>query len=55
MNALVDDKCALEIAELYRVRLSVDIYVQHTLSQPDYHESSVDDIEVDNDDIVNEE
>lgn len=32
MNLLVDDKGALEIVDLYRVHLSVDIYIQHSLS-----------------------
>lgn len=44
MNALVDDKGASEIAYLYRMHLSLDIYIQHTLSQPDYCEGPVDDI-----------
>ncbi|CAL5206365.1 unnamed protein product [Lathyrus oleraceus] len=53
-NVLVDDKNALEIADLYRVHLSVDIYIQHTLSQPEYYDGPLDEIEVDHDDIVDE-
>lgn len=49
MNVLVDDKGALKIVDLYRVHLSVDIYIQHTLSQPDYYQ-----VAIDNDNIANE-
>lgn len=44
MNVLVDDKGALEIADVYRVHLSVDIYIQHTLSQTEYYDSPLDEI-----------
>lgn len=54
MNALVDDKGALEINDVYMVRLSVDIYIQHTLSQPDYCDGHIE-AEVDQAGIVNEE
>src|ERR1051325_8038430 len=36
MNLLYDDRGALEIADLYRVHLSVEVCIQHTLSQPDF-------------------
>ena len=36
MNMLVDYKGALEIADLYRVHLSVEVFIQYTLSKPDY-------------------
>ena len=36
MNLLVDDNGALEIADLYRVHLSVEVFIQHILSQPNY-------------------
>ena len=51
---LVDYKCALEIVDLYKVHLSVDIYIQHPLSQPEYNDGPFDDIEVDHEDIVDE-
>lgn len=53
MNVLVNGKCALEISYLYRVHLSVDIYIQHTLSQSEYYDGSLDEIEVYHDDIIN--
>lgn len=34
MNVLNDDKRALDIVDLCRVHLSVDVYIQHHLSQP---------------------
>src|ERR1051325_1950524 len=40
MNLLIDDKGALEIADLYRVHLSVEVFIQHTLSQPEYVDES---------------
>ncbi|CAK8537730.1 unnamed protein product [Lathyrus sativus] len=54
MNLLVNDKCALEITYLYRVHLNVDIYIQHTLSQPDYYDGPVDEIVVEQNEIVDE-
>ncbi|XP_058755786.1 uncharacterized protein LOC131629000 [Vicia villosa] len=33
MNILVDDRGALEIADLYRVHLSVEVFIKHALSQ----------------------
>src|ERR1051325_10438132 len=47
MNLLYDDRGALDIADIYRVHLSVEVFIQHTLSQPDF----VDDNEVVLDDI----
>ncbi|CAL5210027.1 unnamed protein product [Lathyrus oleraceus] len=44
MNVLVDDNGALDIAYLYRVHLSVDIYIQHTLSHPEYYDGPFDKI-----------
>ena len=32
MNLLFDDKGALEIVDLYRVHLSVEVFIQHPLS-----------------------
>lgn len=36
MNALVDGKSALGIVYLYKMHLSVNIYIQRTFSLPDY-------------------
>ncbi|CAL5213458.1 unnamed protein product [Lathyrus oleraceus] len=52
MNMLVDDKGALEIVDLYRVHLSVNIDIQHSLSQPEYSDGPLNEIEVDHDDNV---
>ena len=38
MNELVDDKGALEIADLYRVHHNVHVYIQHCLFQPEYYD-----------------
>ncbi|CAL5208544.1 unnamed protein product [Lathyrus oleraceus] len=54
MNVSIDDKGALEIDDIYRVQLSVDIYIQHTLSHPEYYDGLLDEIEVNHNDIVNE-
>lgn len=54
MNLLVDDKGALAIVDLYKVHLSVDIYIQQTLSHPEYYDGPLDEIEVDHNDIVDE-
>lgn len=54
MNVLVDDKGVLEIVDLYRVHLNIDVYIQHTFSQPEYYDGPLDEIEVDHDDIVDE-
>ncbi|CAI8598185.1 unnamed protein product [Vicia faba] len=40
MNLLFDDKGALEIADLYRVHLRVEVFIQHPLSQPEYVDES---------------
>lgn len=45
MNVLVYDKGALEIAYLYKDHLNVDIYIQHTLSQPNYYDGGVDNVD----------
>lgn len=37
MNVLVDDKGALVNDNLCRVQLSVDIYIQHPLFEPEYY------------------
>ncbi|KAI5407151.1 hypothetical protein KIW84_053414 [Lathyrus oleraceus] len=37
-----------------RVHLSVDIYIQHTLSQPEYYDGQLDEIVVEKNDIVDE-
>src|SRR4051812_9019033 len=49
MTELVDDKGALDIADLYRVHLRVDIYIQHTVCEPEFCEYPIEE------DIVNEE
>ena len=36
---MIDDAGALEIIDLYRVLLGVDIYLHHTIEQPEYIES----------------
>ncbi|CAK8534494.1 unnamed protein product [Lathyrus sativus] len=36
MNVLKDDKGALDVADLCRAHLKVDIYIEHSLSQPEY-------------------
>ena len=54
MNALVDDKGALDIAGLYRVHQSVDIYIHHMVSQPDYFDGPVDNVDEGSDNIVYE-
>lgn len=41
MNVLNDDKGALDIADLCRVHISIDVYIQHSLSQPEYVEGSL--------------
>lgn len=41
MNVLNDDKGELDIDDLYRAHLSVDVYIQHHLSQPEYVESLI--------------
>lgn len=54
MDILVDDKCALNIVDFCRVHLGVEIYIQQPLSQPDYYEGPIDDVEdVNHKDIVN--
>ncbi|CAL5190344.1 unnamed protein product [Lathyrus oleraceus] len=50
MNVLVDDKGSLKIIDLYMMHLSVDIYIQHSLSQHEYYDGSLDEIKVDHDD-----
>ncbi|CAI8608027.1 unnamed protein product [Vicia faba] len=40
VNLLFDDKGALEIADLYRVHLRVEVFIQHPLSQPEYVDES---------------
>lgn len=52
MNVLVDNKGALEIADLYRTHQSVDIYIQYILSQTDYYDDVVDNVEEGPDNIV---
>lgn len=52
MNVFVDDKSFLEIDDLYRVHLSVDIYIPHTLSRSEYYDGPLNEIEVDHGDIV---
>lgn len=54
MNMLVDDNGALEIADIYKVHLSVYIYIQYTLSQPEYYDGPLDEILVEKNDIANE-
>ncbi|CAL5200569.1 unnamed protein product [Lathyrus oleraceus] len=54
MNALVDDKCALEIVDLYGMPQSVNIYIQHTLSRLDYCDGVVDNVDEGHDNIVDE-
>ncbi|CAK8578636.1 unnamed protein product [Lathyrus sativus] len=41
INVLKDDKGALEVADLCRVHLKVDIYIEHSLSQPEYVENPI--------------
>lgn len=54
MNVLVDDKGALDIADLCRVYLSVGIYIQHTLYWSEYYEGPIDDVkDVNHEDILN--
>lgn len=54
MDILVDDKYALDIIDLCRVHLGVEIYIQHLLFQPDYYEGPIDDVEdVNHKDIIN--
>src|SRR3954464_3408578 len=36
MSELVDDKGALEINDIYRVHKKCDIYIQHTIAEPEY-------------------
>ncbi|KAI5443698.1 hypothetical protein KIW84_012378 [Lathyrus oleraceus] len=38
-----DDKCAQEIVNLCKVHKSVHLYVQHSVSQPDYYDGPIDD------------
>ncbi|CAK8530338.1 unnamed protein product [Lathyrus sativus] len=54
MNSLNDDAGALEIANLYRVHLGVNIYIQHKLNQTDYYDGPIE-AELGNGDNVNEE
>lgn len=51
---MVNDKGALEIADLYRVHLSVNIYIQHTLPQPNYYDGPIE-AKVNNVDTINDE
>ncbi|CAK8532007.1 unnamed protein product [Lathyrus sativus] len=41
MNFLKDDKGALDVADLCRVNLKVDIYIEHLLFQPEYVENPI--------------
>ncbi|CAK8533432.1 unnamed protein product [Lathyrus sativus] len=54
MNTLIDDVGALEIDDLYRVHLGVDIYIQHTFDKFDYYDGPIQ-VEVKNVVNVNEE
>ncbi|KAI5390785.1 hypothetical protein KIW84_075898 [Lathyrus oleraceus] len=44
---LSDDKCAQEMVDLCKVHKSVHLYVQHSVSQPDYYDGPIED-ETDN-------
>lgn len=54
LNVLVGDKGALDIVDLFRVLISVNIYIQHYLSEIEYYDDPFDEIEVNYDDIVDE-
>ena len=50
MNMLVDDKGELKITDLYRVHLSVEVFIQHTLTKTDYADETevvLDDVSMD--------
>lgn len=54
MNVLVDEKSALNITNLCMVHLSVNIYIQHPLSQPEYYKGPIDDeVNVNDEEYVN--
>lgn len=41
MNVLTDDKGALDVADLFKVHLSVDIYIQHDFFEPEFYEGTI--------------
>ncbi|CAK8576498.1 unnamed protein product [Lathyrus sativus] len=53
MNSLNDDAGALDIADLYKAHLGVDIYIQHKLDHPDYYNGPIE-AKLENGDNVNE-
>lgn len=53
-NALNDNKRTLDITDFCMVHLSVDVYKQHPLSQPEYFEGSlVEEKDLNDENIIN--
>lgn len=53
MHVLIDDKGELDIADLCKMHLGVDVYEQDPLSQTKYYGDPIEREELNPDDIVN--
>lgn len=53
MNVLTDDKGALDVADLCKVHLSVDIYIQHDFFEPEFYEGTIEEEELNHEHILN--
>lgn len=52
MFALSDDKSAQCVTNLGSVHMSVHIYVQHPILQPDYYDGPIEDGTINSNDVV---
>lgn len=53
MYIFTDDKGPLDVVDLYKVHLSVDVYIQHPISQPEFYDGPLKQGELNPENIAN--